>query len=310
MQMNGEIGHAGDGKPPAPGCGARSATDRSTDQRSDYDAQLSFIVGQHVWVLNGRQMHAAVIESINGSVITVQWDSTKTRDKVSPDIIMPMHQESNGHTISSNFSKRIRKRHVPFSPPLSIGSRQRRDKVHVSSAARKSKYKSMKRARKSAPCHGRDMDEDLGDKDQPSPSDTKAKVLSKATKLVTLQARKSNQVRDMDEDLDGKDQSSPSGVRGKVLSKAMKPIALQPPSTEREEYESLYNHYMKPMIREEEELPSGITLRRRRAQPNLLRFKNSKFRIRLHREILRLGRLGRKEEINEMLRLLHDHGMK
>ena len=53
-------------------------------------------------------------------------------------------------------------------------------------------------------------------------------------------------------------------------------------------YKQLWDYYLKPTNRENEELPSGMILWKRRALCNLLRFKNSLFRQKLHTKILRL----------------------
>ena len=79
------------------------------------------------------------------------------------------------------------------------------------------------------------------------------------------------------------------------------------------DYKKLYNYYLEPSTRENEEIPaSGMILRTKRASCNLLRFKNSIFRQRLHRELLRLEKAGRKDEMLRMLRSMNDHdkGMK
>mmetsp|Transcript_4895 Transcript_4895/g.11183 ORF Transcript_4895/g.11183 Transcript_4895/m.11183 type:complete len:1130 (+) Transcript_4895:246-3635(+) len=78
------------------------------------------------------------------------------------------------------------------------------------------------------------------------------------------------------------------------------------------DYKSLWDYYLKPSIRENEELlGSGMILRRRKVLPNLLRFKNSVFRQKLYRRIVRLESLGRKYEIHRILKELKkfDSGM-
>ena len=50
-----------------------------------------------------------------------------------------------------------------------------------------------------------------------------------------------------------------------------------------------------------------MILQQKRALCNLLRFKNSLFRQKLHTKILRLERLGRKAEIHRLLKAINDH---
>ena len=50
-----------------------------------------------------------------------------------------------------------------------------------------------------------------------------------------------------------------------------------------------------------------MILRKKSTSCNLLRYKHSVFRRKLHRVILRLRRMGRKEEIHRILKDLHDH---
>lgn len=53
------------------------------------------------------------------------------------------------------------------------------------------------------------------------------------------------------------------------------------------EYDSLYKYYLEPIIRYDEELPSGKTLRQRKALPSLIRCKTSIFRRTLFKRIVR-----------------------
>ena len=72
-----------------------------------------------------------------------------------------------------------------------------------------------------------------------------------------------------------------------------------------EDYNSLYNYYLKPQVRVNEEIAgSGMILRKKTAQCNLLRFKNSKFRQNLHKQIMALEKIGRKDEIHRLLKEL------
>jgi len=74
-------------------------------------------------------------------------------------------------------------------------------------------------------------------------------------------------------------------------------------STEIEEYESLYNFYMKPAVRVNEEIAaSGMILRKKVATAFLLRSKNSIFRQKLHKKIVALEKIRRKGEIYKLLK--------
>lgn len=77
-----------------------------------------------------------------------------------------------------------------------------------------------------------------------------------------------------------------------------------------DEYTHMWNYYLQPVERKEDELPSGVmTLRRKKAMPNLLRFKYSLFRQQLYKKICRLERRGEKDEIYRMLNMLYEHDM-
>lgn len=86
--------------------------------------QHAIAVGEHVWVLNGKQYHAAIIKSLpteieTGEMATIQWDSTKTCSEVElhPDVIRPMHvEQENGECVSSSFSRRNRRKREQYIP--------------------------------------------------------------------------------------------------------------------------------------------------------------------------------------------------
>ena len=74
-------------------------------------------------------------------------------------------------------------------------------------------------------------------------------------------------------------------------------------SSEIEEYDSLYDLYMKPAVRVNEEIAaSGMILRKKVATAFLLRSKNSVFRQKLHKKIVALEKVGRKDEIYRLLK--------
>lgn len=74
-------------------------------------------------------------------------------------------------------------------------------------------------------------------------------------------------------------------------------------SSEIEEYDSLYDFYMKPAVRVNEEIAaSGMILRKKVATAFLLRSKNSVFRQKLHKKIVALEKIRRKDEIYRLLK--------
>ena len=75
-------------------------------------------------------------------------------------------------------------------------------------------------------------------------------------------------------------------------------------TAEEQEYNLLWDYYMKPIVRVNEEVPSGMILRQRTAMCNLLRFKYSRFRRKLHKRIISLEKVGRKHEIYQILKEL------
>ena len=74
-------------------------------------------------------------------------------------------------------------------------------------------------------------------------------------------------------------------------------------SSEIEEYDLLYDFYMKPAVRVNEEIAaSGMILRKKVATAFLLRSKNSVFRQKLHKKIIVLEKSGLKDEIYRLLK--------
>ena len=71
---------------------------------------------------------------------------------------------------------------------------------------------------------------------------------------------------------------------------------------EESEYKSLWICYMDPVVRMNEEISSGMVIRKKRALCSLLRSKGSTFRQSLHRRILDLAKKGEKVEILQILR--------
>ena len=75
------------------------------------------------------------------------------------------------------------------------------------------------------------------------------------------------------------------------------------------EYNALWDYYMKPSVRENEELiGSGMVLRKKIASCSLLRSKNDVFRQKVHRKVASLHKKGgRKGDILRILKLLREH---
>lgn len=78
-----------------------------------------------------------------------------------------------------------------------------------------------------------------------------------------------------------------------------------PPELEKE-YAMLWNFYLDPKVRKNEELPNGMIIRKRVAQCSLLRAK-CKFRWSVYRKILALNQENKKHAIYRILKQLHDH---
>jgi len=75
------------------------------------------------------------------------------------------------------------------------------------------------------------------------------------------------------------------------------------------DYNSLWEYYLKPVLRKDEELPSGMVLRHKLVACNMLRFKDDKVRRVLHSKIKCLERSGKRGDIYRILKALRSHDM-
>ena len=78
-------------------------------------------------------------------------------------------------------------------------------------------------------------------------------------------------------------------------------------STNQGEFQFLWNYYLDPVKRPKEELPGGMILRTKSVRCNLLRYSNCLFRQKLFKEIHRLRKGRKDDEVYRMLKMLYDH---
>ena len=82
-----------------------------------------FREGQHVWVLDGKETHAATVKKIHNCrgrsklLVRVEWQMMGTCQDVDISTIMPMFEERGGEYVASVFSKRSRAPTNHYSPP-------------------------------------------------------------------------------------------------------------------------------------------------------------------------------------------------
>ena len=79
------------------------------------------------------------------------------------------------------------------------------------------------------------------------------------------------------------------------------------PSYDKDEYKFLWEYYLHKVNRSKEELPSGMILRVKSVQCNLLRYSKCEFRQKLFKEIHRLKQRKCDDEIYSMLKMLYEH---
>ena len=79
------------------------------------------------------------------------------------------------------------------------------------------------------------------------------------------------------------------------------------PPYNQDDYNFLWNYYLHPVKRSKEELPGGMVLRAKSVQCNLLRYSKCQFRQKLFKEIHRLKRDSKNDEIYRMLQMLYTH---
>jgi hypothetical protein len=97
------------------------------------------------------------------------------------------------------------------------------------------------------------------------------------------------------------------GPRQNQLSEQKSEEELRLEKEKEEDYKSLWNLYLEPKVRRNEELPSGMRIRQKMATCGLLRCKTSKFRKQLHKTIICLEREGKHEKIHQMLKQMRKH---
>ncbi|KAL3784456.1 hypothetical protein ACHAW5_004016 [Stephanodiscus triporus] len=83
-----------------------------------------FHIGQHVWVVLGKERHPAIIHSIAddstddpSTMVTIKWSVLGTYENFPIDSLLPMFEDSNGEIVSSSYSRRIRKKTDAYAPP-------------------------------------------------------------------------------------------------------------------------------------------------------------------------------------------------
>jgi len=242
----------------------------------------SFTVGQHVWVSVGREMHSAKIKCILPSnMAKVQWTTMLTYATVSMDDIKPMFDSKDGEFVSSKFSKRKRGHTQRFVPPLptkqerkSMMSTPQKKKVGIKretshhSASKKKQYSPTQRRNKKA-------------------------ASKRAKSPVRLKAKQYPRMK--------------REPRDDLLPKQKSKEELRLEKEKEEEYKLLWELYLMPKVRKNEELPGGMCLRQKKAICGLLRCKTSLFRKQLHKIIIRLEKEGKKDEIHRMLTQMREH---
>jgi hypothetical protein len=263
--------------------------------------QLSFLVGQQVWVVVGRTMHSAVIKTIlNPNMVKVQWSTLLTYSNVSVDDIKPMFDTTDGgEVISSEFSKRKRQKTNKYTPPPlqpRFTKKERNDDMTSSHKvpSLKKEYSSPKQCGKKKKCSVEGCKNLLLAKGKCRQHYNQDWWL-KAKKEDAKKHKKSSFVK-------SKKQYS---VTKKEPRKSDEELRLE--KEKDEEYKALWDMYLEPVVRKNEELPSGMHIRQKRAVCSLLRCKMSKFRKKLHAEIHRLDREGNKGEILQMLKQMREH---
>lgn len=248
----------------------------------------SFSVGQHVWVSVGREMHSAKIKEIlNSNMAKVQWTTMLTYSNVSIDDIKPMFDRNGyGDVVSSEFSRRKRGQTKRFLPPLPTKQEQN---VTMTSSKKKVAIKC------DAP-HRSNVKKKQCSKSKRASK----KAISKLAKAVTKVAKKHGRP----------EKQCPIAKRKPRLNqlpkqKSSKELLLEKETEE--EYKTLWDIYLEPKVRKNEELPGGMCLRQKKATCGLLRCKTSTFRKQLHKTIIRLEKKGKKKKILRMLKQMREH---
>lgn len=248
----------------------------------------SFSVGQHVWVSVGREMHSAKVKEILASnMAKVQWTTMLTYSNVSVDDIKPMFVSNGfGDVVSSEFSRRKRGQTERFVPPIptkqepndTMTTSKKKvdikcDTPHRSSGKKKQCSKSKRGSKKAA-----------------------SKLAKAVTKLAKKHARPKKQYQPVKRE---------PRLDQLPKQKSSKELSLE--EEKEEEYKTLWDIYLEPKVRKNEELPGGMCLRQKTATCGLLRCKTSTFRKQLHKTIIRLEKKGKKKKILRMLKQMREH---
>ena len=263
--------------------------------------QPSFHVGQQVWVEIGRTMHSAVIKTIlNPNMVKVQWSTLLTYSNVSVDDIKPMFDTNDGgEVISSEFSKRKRQKTNKYTPPPlqpRLTKKERNDDMTSSHKvpSLKKEYSSPKPCGKNKECSVEGCKNVVVAKEK-----CRKHYNQDWLKTKTADTKKKHKKSSF-----GKSKKQ-YPVTKKEPRKSDEELRLE--KEKDEEYKALWDMYLEPVVRKNEELPSGMHIRQKRAVCSLLRRKTSKFRKKLHTEISRLDREGNKDEIHQMLKQMREH---
>lgn len=256
-------------------------------KKEETASKPSFVVGQHVWVSVGREMHSAKIKEILASnMAKVQWSTMLTNSNVSIDDIRPMFDSNGcGEMVPSKFSRRKRGETKRFVPPLPTKQESNAtmttskkkvaikcDAPHLSAVKKKQCSKSKRGSKKDS------------------------KLAKAVNKLAKKHARPTKQYLPVKQE-----------PRLNQLPKQKSSKELHLEKEEEEEYKTLWDIYLEPKVRKNEELPGGMCLRQKIATCGLLRCKTSAFRKQLHKTIIRLEKKGKKKMILRMLKQMREH---
>ena len=291
-------------------------------------------LGRNVWVVNGRTQHAATLVSkLDNGTIRIRWHTTLNFDDVDPVNVTPMFPRDGSR--SGGGSGRT-DRLGPAAPTKSVRTRSDHKKTAGVLAPRRSsgrKRIATDYYKPPNPSDGARVSQSRTAK--PSPKFWKASVSRSdrrrtGTAGVPAPTRSSGRRRvatDFYKPPDSTEGTRKSHARTETLSPkantksaerkapvrkkrggAGRPTVRPEARPSTQSLPPLYSHYMRPVERTNCEVGgSGMVLRRTTVAPNLLRFRASTFRLRLHGRIVMLERWGRVDEALKLLRELHEH---
>ena len=231
----------------------------------------------------------------------LQWSTLLTYSNVSVDDIKPMFDTNDGgEVISSEFSKRKRQKTNKYTPPHlqpTLTKKERNDDMNASLhkvPSLKKEYSSPKQCGKKKECTVEGCKNVIAAKEKCWKHYNQARLKTK--KADTKKSKKLSFVRSKKQ----------YPVTKNEPRKSDEELRLE--KEKDEEYKALWDMYLEPVVRKNEELPSGMHIRQKRAVCSLLRCKTSKFRKKLHAEITRLDRgEGNKDDIHQMLKQMREH---